>query len=1224
MANKRIQGITIEIDGNAQKLDKAISSVDSTIRKMNSSLRDVDRLLKFDPRNAELLQQKQRQLGTEIDATKQKLTTLKQASKEAEQQLADGTLSQERFDALQREIIETEQKLKQLEAQAKQSSSVLGMQFEATGRQMKEWGDKVKENGEKIADFGSKMTMRVTLPIVAGFAGATKAAVDWESAFTGVQKTVDASAGEYEELANGIKDMSTRMASSKTEIAGVMEVAGQLGVTGTKDLLNFTETMVELGDTTNLSAEDAATALARFLNITEGGYDNVDRIGSSVVALGNNFATSESEIVAMSTRLAAAGTIAGMSSTDILALSAAMSSVGIEAEAGGTAMAQTMKVITEAVEKAGDATADADGKFTEKLNHIAEISGTTADDFVRAWKTEPARAIGLFVKGLGKLGDEGESATLVLDELGMSGIRQSNMIQSLALASDQLSDAFEVSADAYRTNTALSDEAAKRYDTFAAKLTQTKEKITNVAVEIGERLLPYIDKAIEFVGSLVQKWDALDDKHKDSIVRIGMVVAAIGPLALVIGNVVKVVGTLASGLGNAIQFMGRMMSVAPGLTSCLGIVGGAVAGVVVGYQLYSKWLQKVHDDAAALSDEEQALHDRLQGTEEAIKAQNEAMQDAVAQVDLQYRAEEALIDELESIVDANGKVKVGYEDRAKVITDQLAQAFGIEIKMQDGVIQKYGEVMASIDQVIQKKKAEALLSAGQQAYVDALQGQMQAYKDLQEAQKNYSNQQQVTADAEARYNELVNLKKSALGGVVTALDGTKMSTAALAVATERAKAEMEGEQEALRTLATDVDNANAAFYTGQATITNYDTLLGITQGAAGDLDSAMVAMMNGLVTASTGTEEILVEQAQTAKTNLDTMLQQQKEGSAQFTDEQIRTYQQFSQMAQAELDKFYANQSTAQQTANQNQQNAEKLNSEALRAEQTRRNQQQMTDQMSHDAKLTAEQKKTNDLIGNQDTAARSSWSRALDAYHRNRQTSTQNDFNMLQQQQRSSNMLMLNLAAAHYSTMQQRQNQHNSQMQSSVSTSMSAINSTYSQSMNSLQSSTTSSLNGIQSNFHSTFSGLASQMGVWGNDAVGSFSNALSAGVSRIAAAASNIANQIRSRLHFSVPDIGPLADADTYMPDFIDLLVKGIDKGIPEVAEANDRLAAALVPAYGSQVAVGQMNDTLSARLDILTRVVVEYLPVAASQKEVVIYPDKLVGEIAPDMNRALGAMA
>lgn len=475
------------------------------------------------------------------------------------------------------------------------------------------WSDFFISAGKMATNLGESMTKSFTAPLVALGTSAIDSFIDYESAFTGVKKTLDIgnrSAEEaavlYQELSDAIEEMSTRTASSASEIAGVAEIAGQLGI-GAEDLIKFTEVMVMLGDTTNLTSATAAESLAKFINVTGTSKDDIDKLGASVVDLGNHFATNESDIVLMSTRLASAGTIAGLTERDILALSTAMSSVGIRAEAGGSAMSQTLAQIEKAVQMsiAGD-----DGAI-ETLNTLAMVSGMSAEEFSSAWMADPMKALTSFLYGLGQLDEQGESTVLILDQLGMTGIRQSNMLKALGLASEVLSDAVAISNEAWEENTALMNEANLRYGTTESQLKQLGQEWEILKRELAEMLLPVMWELVDLLKSLMEWWRGLSDETKESIVHFLEFVAVVGPILTIVGKLstgfglllkvfdgIRVVGSFVIGFfqgltGHVAGFDGAVVKAGGGLKTFQGIFQTLWNVLKQGFTLFISAVQKI-------------------------------------------------------------------------------------------------------------------------------------------------------------------------------------------------------------------------------------------------------------------------------------------------------------------------------------------------------------------------------------------------------------------------------------------------------------------------------------------------------------------------------------------------------------------------------------------------------------------------------------------------------
>lgn len=486
-------------------------------------------------------------------------------------------------------------------------------------------GQRLQGVGGALTEMGVTLTKNLTVPLVGAGATAVKFATDYESAFAGVRKTVDATEEEYRELSDGIIDMSKKMPTAATEIAGVMEAAGQLGIE--KDsLLSFTETMVMLGDSTNLAAGEAASSLAKFANVTDMSAKDYGRLGSTIVELGNNFATTEADIVGMGTRLASTGNLVGLSQAQIMAVATALSSCGIEAEAGGSAVSKLLKQVDVAVQtfeksnavidKTGyslrelELLSDQDSKafkgvaaslgltsdeLTNYMGHakdlqaFSDVAGVSAEEFVAAWGEDAVAALGLFINGLNDTKRNGRTAVEILDDMGITEVRLSNAVLSLASSNGILTEATEMANDAWAENTALSNEAKQRYATFASQCAILWNQVKALGIELGGELMPVAKDLVETAGNMVHWFSSLDSGSKRMIVNAGLVAASIGPVSTVLGKVTGGVGSLIDTAGGAVSAFKAADNVIEGFGSALvsvvtpaGLVVAGIAALVAG------------------------------------------------------------------------------------------------------------------------------------------------------------------------------------------------------------------------------------------------------------------------------------------------------------------------------------------------------------------------------------------------------------------------------------------------------------------------------------------------------------------------------------------------------------------------------------------------------------------------------------------------------------------
>jgi len=588
VAKQQFKNTQKEAKGLGDALDKECKSNEKALKAVNDALKD-------NAGDTKLLKDKNELLGKSVKDLTSKLENQKKQASLLEQSMKDyGEGTQEEFNTLQSEIKQTESELKSAQDEMRSFGSVFEQQTKVAGQAVaklgKKVGDKMQTIGKDLMGAGATMTATVTTPIVAVGKSAVNSIIDFESAFTGVTKTVDETATTtYGDLQESIKSMATVTASSKEEIARIMEVSGQLGISA-DDITEFTRTMIELGDTTDLSAEEAAVALAQFRNITgETATKDVYKLGSALVDLGNNFETNEVDIMNMSSYLASTAHNLGFSETQILGLSTALASLGINAEAGGSALSKTFTQF-EKITHGATKSAKSQMETLQKL-----LGARNNKEITDMWEANPNEFFMRFLEGLNKVEKEGGSMTATLNELGLSAVRQMNGLNALVANTDKLRDAERTASKAYKEGNALQVEADKRYGTTASKIQQMKEKVNNLALEFGDNLMPILEKALGVLDKAVAWFSSLDEEAQENIVKFGLVAAAIGPATTAIGGLTTVGGgavtMLSSLVSGAIQIPGKFATMTTAIASASGTTGkltAALLGSTQGMSTFAK------------------------------------------------------------------------------------------------------------------------------------------------------------------------------------------------------------------------------------------------------------------------------------------------------------------------------------------------------------------------------------------------------------------------------------------------------------------------------------------------------------------------------------------------------------------------------------------------------------------------------------------------------------
>jgi TP901 family phage tail tape measure protein len=482
-------------------------------------------------------------------------------------------------------------------------------------------GKRWKEVGEGI-DTVTKPLQYAATALAAGGVASAKFAIDFEDSFAGVKKTVDATPEQLAKIKQGIIDLSTTgidgrgaIPQTTTELNELAAAGGQLGISQ-ENIVDFTEVMAQMGSATNLVGEEGAATLARFQNVMGVGQNEIRNIGSAIVDLGNHSATTESEIAEMALRMGKYGSSVRMSAADVLGYSAALSSLGIEAQMGGSAIGRTWLSIETAVASGG-----------EGLTKFAKYSGKSAEEFKEQWNTDSSGAFNGLLKGL----QSAENLTVALDDLGINNTQDIQAMMALVNGYDLVTESVNRSNTAYQENTALQEEFNAKNETTASKLANTKNNIIEAARSIGETMLPSIQDASTTVADFAKGLSQMSDEQKRAVVNTGATVIALGALSKVGVGVIKGAGDFVEGLGvisDKLPIIADATSAIKVSTAGLGSsfsalapIFGAVlapAAVVAGYKVVADHVTEAIENNAKLGQSYKELYSQWQDADNQV------------------------------------------------------------------------------------------------------------------------------------------------------------------------------------------------------------------------------------------------------------------------------------------------------------------------------------------------------------------------------------------------------------------------------------------------------------------------------------------------------------------------------------------------------------------------------------------------------------------------------
>ena len=554
MAN-RIKGITVESGGDTTKLSKALEGVNKDIKGTQTQLKDVQKLLKLDPTNTELLSQKHKLLADAVSATKEKLEVLKTAAEQANTALANGEISQQQYDALQREIIETENELKRLTTEANNSHTAL--------EKMGVLGETLQSAGDKISGVGQKL-----LPVTAGVTAlgtiAVKTGADFDSAMSKVAAVSGATGSEMDALREKAREMGSKTKFSASEAAEAMNYMAMAGwktndmLSGIEGIMNLAAASGEDLASTSDIVTDALTAFG--LSASDSGHF------ADILAAASSNANTNVSMMGETFKYAAPvlGSL-GYSAEDSAIAIGLMANAGIKSSQAGTALrsaitnlAKPTGTVASAMEQYGISLTDSSGKMyslRELMEQLRQKLGGLSE------------------------AEQAQAAASLFGKEAMSGMLA--IINGSPADFEKLSNAIDTCSDTVDGYNGTTEKmAAVMQDNLAGQVTILKSQLEELAISFSDILMPTIRSIVSRIQELVDKLNQLDPQTKETIAKIALVTAALGPMLVVLGKTISSVGTVFSAVSKLPALFSAVQGGIGAITGALGVSLGSLLAII--------------------------------------------------------------------------------------------------------------------------------------------------------------------------------------------------------------------------------------------------------------------------------------------------------------------------------------------------------------------------------------------------------------------------------------------------------------------------------------------------------------------------------------------------------------------------------------------------------------------------------------------------------------------
>ena len=697
--------------------------------------------------------------------------------------------------------------------------------------------------------------------ITAGLGMAARAAIQWESDWAGVTKVLDATPEQTERLEESLRALALQIPATHSELAGIAGAAAQLGIES-QNIIAFTETVAAMGVATDMVAEEAAMQMARFSAIMGTPQESVGQLGAAIVELGNNSAATESEIMTMAMRIAGAGSTVGLTEGEVLGFAAALTSVGMEAEAGGSAVSRVLLSINDAVSSGG---AD--------LQQFAQVAGVSASAYSEAWRDDPAVATQEFVAGLSRMQSEGENVNATLGRLGLGEIVVRDALLRMAGASDLVGESLERGNTGWEENSALVEEAAARYATTESQIQLARNAINETGISIGETLLPILGDAASRITDYGSAFASLDEGQQAWVTNLGGGSAA---LALFTGALITAGPRL-------IEFRSQMQDLQTGGATRLQRSLGGVASFLTGP--YGAALGAVMAIGAIWLDQKAQQIAREQEWAQVLTETNGAVTGATTAHAAQRLQEEGLLDISRELGIEQGRLtdallQNGEARRALVTLSDLAAT------SQEGLVSGNSDEAASIEEL--NAAVETLFGSGTKLS-DLNQTQLEQLSGLQYSVNGLTEEMVAgQEEMEASTAETQNQAATYLTASEAADQFAESINRVNSMIAESISAELDYNATLLRVTETVNANAGATDRSTEAGIANHRSILDLI--TAGENETRTMI-------ANEDSTESLEAQKVKLREDLETL-----RTTVGLTDEQFAEYDEMLRNVESEID----------------------------------------------------------------------------------------------------------------------------------------------------------------------------------------------------------------------------------------------------------------------------------------------------------------------------------